>query len=118
MRACWSIGAGSSQLGPLTFRSADLFARKNNRSLRETIQHPKYVQLAGQVLASYPGVLEQRLGDFLLGLKNASDPFYRNFLNRHGDLVYCEFCLPDRSLQQAKDSRARRNSEKLLSSMR
>ena len=90
---------------PLSFadcRSADLFGRKNNKTVGQTIEHPKYVGLAAQVLANYSGSLDQGLGVFVLGLKSASDPFYRRFLNRNGDLAYCEFLLADRSLQKLK----------------
>jgi hypothetical protein len=93
------------RLAPLTFvdgRWADLFARQNNKSLRETIKCKKYLRLAKLVRRMYPGSLEQRLGEFVLTLKNAADPFYRRFLNVHGDEVYCKFGLRDTSLQKLK----------------
>lgn len=101
-------------LGELTFdfvpaalvfrerQSADLFARKNNKTLGQAIQHPKYAHLAPKVLANYRTSLDLALGDFLLGLKKAGDAFYHRFLNRHGDLLNCEFRLADLAAQRLK----------------
>jgi len=90
---------------PLVFssvRRTNLFANKNNKTLAETVRHRRYVGLSPRVIASYSAYLDVRLGDFLVRLKTAGDPFYRNFLNRHGDRIYCEFRLGDRSVGPLK----------------
>jgi len=90
---------------PLTFGVCgvtDLFARKNNKTLGETICHPKYVQLAGRVIAEYQASIHAELGRFLYDLKQRGDPFYREFLNAHGDGEYCEFKLKDPRVKRLK----------------
>jgi hypothetical protein len=83
-------------------RSTDLFGGKNNKTLRETILHPTYAQLAPRVAEAYADSLDRRLGDFLLELKRGNDPFYVRFLNRYGDGCYCEFRLQDSTIQILK----------------
>jgi hypothetical protein len=82
-------------------RSTELFGKKNNKTLQQTILHPRYVHLARVVLEAYSDSLERSLGDFLLELKRGNG-FYRRFLNRYGDDSYCEFCLPDLKIQRLK----------------
>jgi len=38
----------------------------------------------------------------LIRLKSTRDPFYREFLNKHGDRIYCEFRLGDSSVAPLK----------------
>ena len=83
----------------LEFREQTLtnvFAKKNNRTVAETLRHQRYTALATQIEQNYPQVLNEKLGDFLLGLKQAGDPFYRRFLNKYGDEpAYCTFSIVD-----------------------
>jgi hypothetical protein len=79
-----------------------LFGQKNNKTLRQTLFHPKYAHLTSCVVESYASSLDRRLGDFLLGLKQNGDPFYRRFLNPYGDEIYCEFRLLDGAIQRLK----------------
>ena len=83
-------------------RSTDLFGKKNNKTLHQTLLQPKYAQLAPSVLERYSDSLERSLGDFLLELKRDNDPFYLRFLNRYGDASYCEFRLRDSNIQRLK----------------
>ena len=83
-------------------RVTDVFALKNNKSLRVTIGHPKYSKLASRVEARYAISLDVRLGDFLRNLKQNGDPFYREFLNQHGDDEYCRFKLADPGVKRLK----------------
>ena len=69
----------------------DVFAGKNNRSLRETIAHRCYGSLAEEAARDHAASLDLPLGSFLASLKSRGDPFYRRFLNRHGDGVFCHF---------------------------
>jgi len=41
-------------------RVQNLFVRKNNRTVRETISHPKYSKLARRVESEYPQSLDMR----------------------------------------------------------
>lgn len=57
-------------------RSTDLFGKKNNKTVAQTLLHPKYSALAPRVLESYSDFLGRNIGDFLLELKRREDPFY------------------------------------------
>jgi hypothetical protein len=83
-------------------RTIDLFGKKNNKTLRQTLLHPKYAHLTPVVVEHYAHALERRLGEFLLELKRGNDPFYRGFLNRYGDACYCDFRLRDLSIHKLK----------------
>ena len=61
-----------TQLSHEGVRVTDLFALKNNKSLRATICHPKYSKLASRVEASYATSLDVKLGDFLRNLKRTA----------------------------------------------
>lgn len=83
---------------PLGFAGSpytDVFGRKNNKSLAETLAHRRYATLAPETMAHYPQALGMPLGEFLLALKQQGDAFYRRFLNAYGDLSYCTFRLAD-----------------------
>jgi hypothetical protein len=84
------------------FRSTDLFGKKNNKTLHQTLLHPKYAHLASSILEAYSDSLGLNLGDFLLKLKRSNDVFYRCFLNRYGDACYCEFRLHDPNIAMLK----------------
>jgi hypothetical protein len=83
-------------------RSSDIFSKKNNKTLRQTLLHPKYIHLAPSVSESYASALDRKLGDFLLHLKQNNQTFYRRFLNRYGDEIYCDFRLRDSTIQKLK----------------
>ena len=74
---------------------ADVFGRKNNKSLAETLAHRRYAKLARETMTRYPQALDVPLGKFLLALKQQGDAFYRRFLNPYGDLSYCTFRIAD-----------------------
>ena len=59
--------------------------------MRRTLEGRRYRGLRNVVIEQHPGDLGQPLGEFLLSLKQRGDPFYREFLNPHGDEVYCSF---------------------------
>jgi len=90
---------------PINFgglRISDVFGRKNNKTLGQTLQHCRYVHLADRVGRDYPTALAKPLGDFLLDLKRSGDPFYREFLNSYGDESFCQFRLGDVSFSRLK----------------
>jgi len=59
--------------------------------LRETIATQRYADLASEVQQKYLQSLDEKLGGFLLNLKQRGDPFYTKFLNPYGDKTYCKF---------------------------
>jgi hypothetical protein len=83
-------------------RISDVFGRKNNKTLGQTLQHRRYVHLADRAGRDYPTALTKPLGDFLLDLKRSGDPFYREFLNPYGDESFCQFRLGDGSFSRLK----------------
>ena len=90
---------------PLHFENqvyADVFKDKNNSTLKETIESSRYKSLYYTVLQKYPHELETNLGDFLIHLKNTGDAFYKEFLNKYGDLEYSIFSLANRDQYNLK----------------
>ena len=82
-------------------RESNVFARKNNKSVRETLAHRRYGHLSGAATA-YVSRLDEPLGAFLYSLKIDGDTWYRNFLNPYGDLEYCSFVVGDSELSRAR----------------
>ncbi len=85
----------------LIFVSYDLqniFSKKNNKSLSETLAHRKYQKFSKEVFSNYSDYLEWNLGDFLLHLKLNNDSFYKCFLNKYGDQSYCIFYIDDETV--------------------
>lgn len=76
----------------------EVFAEKNNKTVRETLLRPKYSKLSELAHARYSASMERPLGEFLLDLKLAGNLLYKRFLNRYGDDAYCEFSIDDRHL--------------------
>lgn len=90
---------------PLTFEKethTNVFAKKNNKSVAETLDHRRYSKLAQRTQDVYSDFLDQPLGSFLLSLKELNDDFYRRFLNRYGDLEYSQFYIADSSFHHVK----------------
>ena len=86
----------SFNLVPLEFIAhglSDVFANKNNKSLKETLSHRRYQSLSKQIIAEYSQELDKPLGAFLAELKARGDSNYRLFLNPNGDKTYCHFKL-------------------------
>ena len=64
---------------PLVIESkiyTNVFKDKNNATLKETIESPRYKSLQNIVLQNYLQELDTKLGDFLMKLKNNNDNFY------------------------------------------
>jgi hypothetical protein len=90
---------------PLLFAKGeirDVFARKNNRTVEETIEQRRYRRLAAEVRGRYADSLTKPLGEFLYERKRAHDLIYRKFLNGHGDAAFCVFSMNDQSRYQQK----------------
>lgn len=72
----------------------DVFALKNNKSLRETLTHQRYAGLAKDG-AQFGEFLDVPLGEFLSHLKQRGNVFYKRFLNKHGDQRFSIFAIDD-----------------------
>lgn len=84
------------------FNKEDLFASLRNKTVRETIERPKYAQFADEILRSYQVYKNYSLGDFLHHLKGDNDQFYKKFLNPYGDEKYCKFKIIDETVLNQK----------------
>lgn len=69
----------------------DIFAKKNNKTVRETLAHRRYSKLDPLLDGELRRHLDRPLGDFLLSLKVSGNPLYKRFLNPYGDSIYCRF---------------------------
>lgn len=78
-----------------------VWAHKNNKSVRETLEHLKYAKLSA-LCAKYRPELDKPLGEFLLGLKERGDEFYKRFLNGDGDADFAVFCLADSTIARMR----------------
>ena len=93
------------QRASLTFLEhgiTDVFARKNNKTLEETLTQKKYVKLADALPHDFPDSMREPLGTFLLNLKRSGNLTYKRFLNPHGDGVYCKFRMERRPVSSKK----------------
>lgn len=80
----------------------DLFSKKNNKTLEETLSSTRYVNLSEEVFRHYPNSLNEKLGSFLYRLKISDDKFYLQFLNENGDNTFCEFSIASTPLSRLK----------------
>ena len=83
---------------------ANVFAGLNNKTLAETLFDKRYAKLSEEIRCHYPNSLNDRLGEFLYRLKIGNDGFYRRFLNKHGDNVFCDFSIERTSLSETRAS--------------
>ena len=81
---------------------SDLFVKKNNKTLFETIKNKKYNHLEKNVCENYSKYLDMKLGLFLKQLKDNKDSFYKNFLNQYGDCVFSKFKIIDKKILSKK----------------
>lgn len=85
---------------PLIFHERNLrhvFANKNNKSLKETVSHKRYVKFSSHIFLHYNEYRNESLGNFLFLLKKQSDLYYKRFLNKYGDEEYCRFSLGEKN---------------------
>ena len=75
----------------------DKFQHYNASTLGEATQKDKYLHLANDVINNYGNNLNLPLGEFLITLKNANNPFYQQFLNPYGDQIYSKYRLRERN---------------------
>lgn len=79
----------------------EVFAFKNNKSVGDTLMHRRYAKLAHEA-KEYSALMDIPLGEFLLTLKRQGNPFYRRFLNKHGDERYTTFSIKDPEILRGK----------------
>lgn len=70
-----------------------IFYNKNNKTLKQTLEHHRYSRFKNLMYSDYSEFLELNLGDFLRLLKEKNDTNYLKFLNKYGDKKYCEFII-------------------------
>jgi hypothetical protein len=102
-----STPAATVEFTPVAIRfneglATNVFARKNNKTVAETLAHRCYMHLSSVVQMKYPHALNQKLGTFLYSLKLSSDLFYLRFLNKYGDETYCVFTIQSPSLSRQR----------------
>lgn len=89
-------------LGFIPSTYSNVFAKKNNKTLRETIKHKRYNKFKNTIESNYPNYLDVGLGSFLSMLKEDGDLFYREMLNKNGDKTYSTFYISDKGAQNGK----------------
>lgn len=80
-----------------SFNEKNIFEKKNNKSLHQTLNHQRYSKFSKEIISDYYDYLDWPLGEFLSKLKSINDLVYLKFLNKYGDLSYCKFRLSDTS---------------------
>ncbi len=71
----------------------DVFSKKNNKTLRETLKHNRYRKLKDFFYQNYQEKLDFLLGDVLSTFKEEGNLDYKLFLNKYGDLTYSTFSI-------------------------
>jgi len=71
----------------------NIFFKKNNKTLEQTLNDRKYQRLKILFGDKYKENYSQNLGDFLKQLKEDGDKNYLCFLNKYGDNKFCEFLI-------------------------
>lgn len=90
---------------PLVFLDKNLvniFAQKNNKTVRETLLHKRYSKFDRKITENFLAELDMPLGSFLFKLKLAGNPIYKSFLNPYGDGQYCRFRIERSQLSISK----------------
>jgi len=80
----------------------NIFSQKNNKTLKQTIEHRRYFKLRNETENRFGAEMGKPLGKFLLDLKIQGDPFYKRFLNSYGDSTYSVFSIADASALNLK----------------
>lgn len=71
----------------------EVYYKKNNKTLGQTLSQPKYQKVTRAHGHRYSSSFNKPVGRFLQELKESGDDSYRLFLNKYGDLKYCEFSV-------------------------
>lgn len=92
----------------------NVFALKNNKTLKQTIEHSRYSKLKKETEERFRADLDKPLGTFLLELKIRDDQFYKKFLNKHGDSTYSIFGITTAHLLKLKGVYAYTSRDNLM----
>ncbi len=79
---------------PLVFREGEfqnVFAKKNNKTVDETLSGRKYAFLRPEVEKTYPSRMDMEIGAFVLFLKESGDLLYQKWFSRilRGEHRFC-----------------------------
>jgi hypothetical protein len=77
-----------------------VWALKNNKTIRETLQHHRYAALSS-ACDLFKEDLDKPLGEFLFSLKERGNPLYTRFLNPDGDADFVTFSITDRQVLES-----------------
>ena len=80
----------------------NVFAELQNKTLAEALLGGRYAKMSDDVRRRYPDFLDEKIGGFLFGLKTSNDTFYKHFLNKYGDSVFCDFSIERTALTRKK----------------
>lgn len=72
---------------------SSVFKTKNNKTLEETLEHPRYKRVRKKIKHLTAQDLKKPLGEYLLQKKKSNDLEYKLFLNKYGDNTFCHFKL-------------------------
>lgn len=72
---------------------ASAFFKKNNKSLKETLENEKYYAIKNRLEKKYKIYGNEPIGNFLKRLKESNNTDYLHFLNRYGDNNFCHFAI-------------------------
>lgn len=84
------------------FNKKNMFYGLNNKTLAQTVESKRYSKYKEKVQENYFDYKQHSIGEFLFELKNNGDEFYKNFLNKYGDLSYCKFKMTDGTVMDKK----------------
>lgn len=79
---------------PLVFLNRNIeriFSKKNNRTLRYTLDHKRYAKVSNCLGEKYQHKTHMPLGEFMDGLISLENDDYKLFLNKYGHHKFCEF---------------------------
>jgi hypothetical protein len=80
----------------------NVFTKKNNKTVMETINTKRYKCLKNIILNNYSKYMNCELGEFLKLLKEKKDNTYLKFLNPYGDKTYSKFWINDTNVLDKK----------------
>lgn len=69
------------------------FKTKNNKTLKETLEHKRYKSVSKKITPPSEDELSMPLGKFLYEQKLSKNDEYKLFLNKYGDNKFCHFKL-------------------------
>jgi len=72
---------------------SSVFKTKNNKTLAETLEHPRYKSILNKIPPPTQKELDTPLGEYLMAIKSSGDDALELFLNKYGNNIFCHFRL-------------------------